>query len=469
MINALLDSPIALFTTDIAESLNFLGHIVEWIVTWLPWTGVGIVLFTLILKTITLPLDAYSRVSMRKNSLRMEKMRPQLEKLQKQYQNDQQTYNAKMMELYKKNGYSMLGACLPMVVTLVVFMIVLGAFSDYSRYANLDVYREMTVQYNSAITAHMPDIAPENLLSHSYTAPGEADEEGYIAYNREERYGGEGALIEVVLDRTLYLQEANLTEKQLDELDWYNTDPEAGPVAQVAAQTTWTLTVQTEEVLSSTDADIAAAVEAVRARGGDLSEDDIAAEAIRTLGRNAAEKSYRSYNSSFLWIKNIWVPDTSYRHPIEYDDVLESSGLSEEAFNEVSYNLSAERSQANGYYILIIISIGSMFLSQFISARSQKAQSELQTADGSGKRTQRTMMIVMPIVFGVFSFFYSAGFSIYMIVSSLYSILSTLIINLIVDRKFQKVQEQEIQDKYNQRIPQAARKANDVRKGGKTK
>ena len=469
MINELLDSPIALFTTDIAESLNFLGHIVEWIVTWLPWTGVGIVLFTLILKTITLPLDAYSRVSMRKNSLRMEKMRPQLEKLQKQYQNDQQTYNAKMMELYKKNGYSMLGACLPMVVTLVVFMIVLGAFSDYSRYANLDVYREMTVQYNSAITAHMPDIAPENLLSHSYTAPGEADEEGYIAYNREERYGGEGALIEVVLDRTLYLQEANLTEKQLDELDWYNTDPEAGPVAQVAAQTTWTLTVQTEEVLSSADADIAAAVQAVRAQNAGLSEDDTAAEAIRTLGRNAAEKSYRSYNSSFLWIKNIWVPDTSYRHPIEYDDVLESSGLSEEAFNEVSYNLSAERSQANGYYILIIISIGSMFLSQFISARSQKAQSELQTADGSGKRTQRTMMIVMPIVFGVFSFFYSAGFSIYMIVSSLYSILSTLIINLIVDRKFQKVQEQEIQDKYNQRIPQAARKANDVRKGGKTK
>lgn len=469
MINALLDSPIALFTTDIAESLNFLGHIVEWIVTWLPWTGVGIVLFTLILKTITLPLDAYSRVSMRKNSLRMEKMRPQLEKLQKQYQNDQQTYNAKMMELYKKNGYSMLGACLPMIVTLVVFMIVLGAFSDYSRYANLDVYREMTVQYNSAITAHMPDIAPENLLSHSYTAPGEADEEGYIAYNREEWYGGEGVLIEVVLDRTLYLQEANLTEKQLDELDWYNTDPEAGPVAQVAAQTTWTLTVQTEEVLASTDADIAAAVQAVRAQNAGLSEDDTAAEAIRTLGRNAAEKSYRSYNSSFLWIKNIWVPDTSYRHPIEYDDVLESSGLSEEAFNEVSYNLSAERSQANGYYILIIISIGSMFLSQFISARSQKAQSELQTADGSGKRTQRTMMIVMPIVFGVFSFFYSAGFSIYMIVSSFYSILSTLIINLIVDRKFQKVQEQEIQDKYNQRIPQAARKANDVRKGGKTK
>ena len=199
MINALLDSAIPLFTTDIAESLNFLGHIVEWIVTWLPWTGVGIVLFTLILKTITLPLDAYSKISMRKNSLKMEKMRPQLEKLQKQYQNDQQTYNAKMMELYKKNGYSMLGACLPMIVTLVVFMIVLGAFSDYSRYANLDVYREMTQQYNSAILAYAPDTGSDAyLLSHQYGPEGEPNEDGLVAYTREERYGGDAFLIEIV-------------------------------------------------------------------------------------------------------------------------------------------------------------------------------------------------------------------------------------------------------------------------------
>ena len=468
MINALLDSAIPLFTTDIAEGLNFLGHIVEWIVTWLPWTGLGIVLFTLVLKTITLPLDAYSKISMRKNSLKMEKMRPQLEKLQKQYQNDQQTYNAKMMELYKKNGYSMLGACLPMIVTLVVFMVVLGAFSDYSNFANLDVYREMTVQYNAAITAYAPDTgSAAALLSHSYTE-GSANEEGKVAYTRTEVYGGDGCLIEITLDKTMYLDGAGLTDEQLDGYDWYNTDAQAGAVAEVSDYTRWQYMVQTDAVLASMDADITAAVEAARAAGAS-SDDDVAATAIKTLGRNAAEQSYRAYNSSFLWIKNIWVPDTSYRHPIEYDDALQNSGLSEDAFNEVTYNLADERTQANGYYILIILSIGAMFLSQFITARSQKAQSELQTADGSGKRTQRTMMIVMPIVFGLFSFFYSAGFSIYMIVSSLYSILSTLIINLIIDRKFRKAEEQEIQEKYNKRIPQAVRKASDARKGGKTK
>ena len=176
------------------------------------------------------------------------------------------------------------------------------------------------------------------------------------------------------MDRTLYLEEG-LTEEELDGYNWYNTDAEAGPVAEVTEFTRWTFNVKTDAVLASADADIVAALETVRAQnaalseGGNDSEDKTGAEAIKTLGRNAAEQSYRSYNSSFLWIKNIWVPDTSYRHPIEYDDVLENSGLSENAFNEVSYNLSSERSQANGYYILIIISIGSLFLSPVFTSR----------------------------------------------------------------------------------------------------
>ena len=87
-----LNATINLFSPDaIGDTLNFLGVVVQWIVTWLPWVGVGIILFTLILKTITLPLDIFSKASMRKNSLKMEKMRPQREKLQKQYQKEKRT------------------------------------------------------------------------------------------------------------------------------------------------------------------------------------------------------------------------------------------------------------------------------------------------------------------------------------------------------------------------------------------
>ena len=67
--------------------------------------GLGILLFSLILKILPLPLDIYSRASTKKNALKMERMRPELEKLQKQYANNKELYSQKMMALYKKEGY----------------------------------------------------------------------------------------------------------------------------------------------------------------------------------------------------------------------------------------------------------------------------------------------------------------------------------------------------------------------------
>ena len=117
--------------------LNWIGKIIQWLIEGVSIVGLGIVLFTLILKTVVLPLDIYSRFKMKKQSLMMKAMRPQMEKLQKQYANDKQMYNQKVMELQKANGISMFGACLPMIVSLVIFMVVFSAFSTYSQYANL--------------------------------------------------------------------------------------------------------------------------------------------------------------------------------------------------------------------------------------------------------------------------------------------------------------------------------------------
>ena len=48
------------------------------------------------------------------------------------------------------------------------------------------------------------------------------------------------------------------------------------------------------------------------------------------------------------------------------------------------------------------------------------------------------MMFMMTGMFAIFSFMYSAAFSIYMITSNVFSLLSTLIINKIVDKKLEK-------------------------------
>ena len=441
--------------TDFGDSLNWIGVVIQWIIGIAGNVGLGIVLFTLVLKVITLPLDIYSKASMRKNSLKMEKMRPQLEKLQKQYQNDQQAYNAKMMEMYKKNGYSFLGACLPMIVTLVIFIVVLNAFSSYSRYTNLEIYREMARAYNAGIVQY----GPENYKTNENGERGEGivtytctqNKDGKFDCVRTEQFDDETGLFSVTTTQMI-VTEAEQSQEQMAALDWSG------------AQSSAVYTVKTEKVLSSTDEKIVAAVQTAREEDGQQSDENLAANAIRMIGRQAAADRYHENNARFLWVKNIWYPDTSYKHP-----VTKESEISENYYNELTHYLSAEKSQANGYYILIVISIGTMFLSQFIISKSQKAQNELQTADGRGQKTQKVMLIVMPIVFGIFSFFYSAAFSIYMIVSNIFSILSTLGINFFIDRKFAKIEEQEILEKYNKRIPQSAKNPQKGMNGGKTK
>ena len=452
----LLNTIINLSPADFGEGLNWLGRIIQWIVEIVPNIGLGIVLFTLILKVITLPLDVYSKASMRKNSLKMEKMRPQLEKLQKQYQNDQKMYNQKMMEMYKKNGYSMFGACLPMIVTLVVFMIVLGAFSDYSQFTNVDVYRQMKESYNSAVLAYAADT--ETVTPVVTYDRGELDDDYKPGdgrdYYRIEKYDSDDALIYVTLTYTIHLERTDVTDEELAQFDWSQILPGSPryDVKQAAVE-------------ASGDETVKAALEWVNTseEGKDLGGEDRATLAMKRIGRNAAEAKYREGRNKFLWVKNIWLPDTSYQHPVQLE-----SGVPEYIYNGITMNLAEEKGAANGYYILIIVSIGTMFLSQFIISRSQKAQNELQTADGRGKTTQKVMMIVMPIIFGIFSFFYSAGFSIYMVTSNVFGILSTVTTNFFIDRKFKKIEEREIQEKYNKRIPQSVKKP-DERSGGKKK
>lgn len=448
----LLNTIINLSPADFGEGLNWLGRIIQWIVEIVPNIGLGIVLFTLILKVITLPLDVYSKASMRKNSLKMEKMRPQLEKLQKQYQNDQKMYNQKMMEMYKKNGYSMFGACLPMIVTLVVFMIVLGSFSDYSQFTNVDVYRQMKESYNGAVLAYAAETEDVSPVSVSY-AEGSTGEGG-TDYTRTEVYDSDDALITVTITRTMRLGSAGMTDEELGAQDWSQATA-ASPiynVKQAAVEASGDETVKTALEWAKTSEE-----------GANLDAESQATLAMQRIGRNAAEAKYREGRNKFLWVKNIWLPDTSYQHPVQLE-----TGVPEDIYNEITMNLAEEKGAANGYYILIIVSIGTMFLSQFIISRSQKAQNELQTADGRGKTTQKVMMIVMPIIFGIFSFFYSAGFSIYMVTSNVFGILSTVTTNFFIDRKFKKIEEREIQEKYNKRIPQSVKKP-DERSGGKKK
>ena len=155
--------------------------------------------------------------------------------------------------------------------------------------------------------------------------------------------------------------------------------------------------------------------------------------------------------------------DASYKHPVQtytefeteakrekfsvgddkisYTDIGTKTGTnvySEEAYNMITEKLTEPKTAANGYYILIVLSIGTILLQQFVMMRSQKEQQKYSTVDGQGPQQQKMMMFMMTGMFAIFSFMYSAAFSIYMITSNIFSLLSTLIINKIVDKKLEK-------------------------------
>jgi hypothetical protein len=114
------------------------------------------------------------------------------------------------------------------------------------------------------------------------------------------------------------------------------------------------------------------------------------------------------------------------------------SPYSESAYDDITAQLTEAKGAANGYFILIALSIGTILLQQFIAMRSQKAQNKYSSVDGQAASQQKMTMIIMTGMFAIFSFMYSAAFSIYMITSNLFSLFSTLVINKLVDRKVGK-------------------------------
>lgn len=78
--------------------------------------GVAIIIFTILSKIVMLPFQMKSKKSM----LDMQRLQPRLAALEKKYKDDKERYSLEVQKLYKKEGVSMFGGCLPMLITLPI-------------------------------------------------------------------------------------------------------------------------------------------------------------------------------------------------------------------------------------------------------------------------------------------------------------------------------------------------------------
>ena len=80
--------------------------------------GIAIIIFTIIAKLIMLPFQMKSKKSM----MEMNRLQPQLRELERRYKNDKEKYSLEVQKLYKKEGVSVFGGCLPLLITLPIMI-----------------------------------------------------------------------------------------------------------------------------------------------------------------------------------------------------------------------------------------------------------------------------------------------------------------------------------------------------------
>ncbi len=108
-----------------------LGWLLEMIYKVVPDYFAALFVFTVVINIILFPLSLKSQKSQADRA----KLAPRLERIQKKYKNDPKKLQEKQMALYEKEGVSMTGGCLPMLLRMLVLF---GVFSViYSPIKNL--------------------------------------------------------------------------------------------------------------------------------------------------------------------------------------------------------------------------------------------------------------------------------------------------------------------------------------------
>ena len=105
-----------------------------------------ILLFTLFTRLLTFPLSLKNQ----KSSMDKARLAPRLERLQKKYARDPKKLQEKQQELYEKEGVSLTGGCLPMLVSMIVLMGVLA-----------DIYQPL--QYLTQVDAGAINVAVQTV------------------------------------------------------------------------------------------------------------------------------------------------------------------------------------------------------------------------------------------------------------------------------------------------------------------
>ncbi len=134
------------------------GYLLDWLYQLSGSYGFALIVFSVVVQLVLLPMTAKSRKSM----MKMSRLQPQMQELQRRYADDPQRQNQALQNLYKEEGVSM-GGCLwsllPMLILLPLYTVVRQPIV-YMLHESLDVAEQ--------IIAVLQNAAPEAFSANSY-------------------------------------------------------------------------------------------------------------------------------------------------------------------------------------------------------------------------------------------------------------------------------------------------------------
>lgn len=419
--------------------------------------GWRIVVLVIFLKLILSPLDFYQRYKMRKNQRITEALKPQLEKLEKQYGEDKQTLQQKQMELNRKAGFSYMSACIPLIITLVLFITFFTALRSVSTYMEFKQYVEM---YDAYVTSYEES-------GFNYDLRTDGIEYALVFDENEEYKRSDEWLKEVFADENTlngYIGEEIKNEFSHAHIDNYIDELMKYKVEYIDQNKSYKDFVRDFNGRGGT---------------GDPKEENFPFAMSILMQAKAQEETVSAFENSrtkFLWIKSLWVADVPWSKSLPewntFQTAMNNFGyLSEDINNNPShvYNSEGEENEirynslikqetyqlvtakvrdrsdlydTNGYLIMVVLVVGLSLVSQFISNAQQKKSG--QTMQGSGSGMMKVMLWIMPIMLGIFALTSSSAFTLYMVVNSIMTLIINFIMSVIVNLIFGRKREETV-------------------------
>ena len=366
------------------KDLGLIGRLVSLMHNkWIHNYGWTVVVFTVFLKIVMLPLDFWQRFSSRKSSLKMQRIQPLVEAIDKRYGANTQRSNEEKQKLYKKSGYSMASMCLPMILSMVIFFVMFGGLRNYSTYSSIRSFQRLSEEYYDTF---VEEIINDPRVSDAYTA--ELDAKLKAAQDADNVL-----LAKITVEADIIGAAKDIDEDACDELeakalkavqDLYNGEIRESWlwIQNVWQPDTWATIMQPFEGGSFGGGGFSASINTKDYPGG-------------------AEISYNRIRNA----------------------VLETGGY-------------GKNGSWNGLMILPFLSIGLSFLSTFIAQLQEKKNRKGEVAQQNQQQaaTGRMTMIMMPLMMAFFGFIYTGAFAIYMVVNYSLSIISTLALRVPVEK-----------------------------------